>query len=595
MTKFKVFSYAILLVALAPLLTSCYVKPHRITTKERDKRVQHDWAAMFRHPEEKKQKLTIYKAMARAIKYNLDVRVKMVEQAYAMADLKYVSSTMLPSLMASGGYYQRNNAYSVISPTDPSVISTTQDKTIYNADLQFSWNVLDFGVSYYESKQKADLYLISLQRKRKMMQQVLRDVRYAYWRAWAAQDMIHRLNHFIPEIRRAINNSNKVSQEKLVPSKKAAKFQAELWDTLRKMNELQYRLSKAKPELLALISEHPSVSIKLSDKGMMENPLPMQFPKSINKLEIIALHDRPELREEDLRSRISLNEIKKARLKMFPNLELNLGGHYDSNSFLVNNLWADVGVQTGLDLLRTITTYQGVKVAKAQHKLAATRRLALSMAVIAQVNIAKLRFNQSKKELMIVKNLKNNRKRYYRDLQNERTAKLAHEFQVVQNKAKYLEAQLRYYLAYAEWQNSAGQLMDSVGYYPIDAVDYKHMTVDQLAVRIQNALSLLPKGAQRYYKQMPLLSDKIFLSAKKQKRMVNITAISKNSKPTIGAQTEIKTKTKTATVQMKLPAIKQTILTKANPVLPAPRKCAALESHPLKNNSEWNKNAEKKT
>ena len=46
-----------------------------------------------------------------------------------------------------------------------------------------SWNLLDFGVSYYRARQQADQVLIAEERKRKVVQNILADTRNAYWRA----------------------------------------------------------------------------------------------------------------------------------------------------------------------------------------------------------------------------------------------------------------------------------------------------------------------------------------------------------------------------------------------------------------------------
>ena len=53
--------------------------------------------------------ITFYEAAARALKYNLDYRLKLMESALA-ANLRDVASyEMLPRLVASAGYVGRNN------------------------------------------------------------------------------------------------------------------------------------------------------------------------------------------------------------------------------------------------------------------------------------------------------------------------------------------------------------------------------------------------------------------------------------------------------------------------------------------------------
>ena len=55
--------------------------------------------------------------------------------------------------------------------------STSQERERTLANLNFSWNALDFGVSYYRAQQKADQVLMAEERRRKVVQNVLQDVR----------------------------------------------------------------------------------------------------------------------------------------------------------------------------------------------------------------------------------------------------------------------------------------------------------------------------------------------------------------------------------------------------------------------------------
>jgi len=53
--------------------------------------------------------VSLYEAMARALKYNLDKRVELMETALRTGNLKLARYDMLPQLVANGGYTGRNN------------------------------------------------------------------------------------------------------------------------------------------------------------------------------------------------------------------------------------------------------------------------------------------------------------------------------------------------------------------------------------------------------------------------------------------------------------------------------------------------------
>ena len=57
------------------------------------------------------------------------------------------------------------------------------------ADLGLTWNILDFGVSYFTAHQNADRALIASERRRRTIQNLAQEVRFNFWRAAAAQEL----------------------------------------------------------------------------------------------------------------------------------------------------------------------------------------------------------------------------------------------------------------------------------------------------------------------------------------------------------------------------------------------------------------------
>ena len=81
--------------------------------------------------------------------------------------------------------------------------------------LSFSWNILDFGVSYFVARQSADRVMIALERRRKVEQNLVRDVRSAYWRSAAAQVLGGQIDRSIKEAEAALATSRSVENEAL--------------------------------------------------------------------------------------------------------------------------------------------------------------------------------------------------------------------------------------------------------------------------------------------------------------------------------------------------------------------------------------------
>jgi len=107
------------------------------------------------------QTIDLDEAIARGLKYNLDFRVKQYEEALAVNQKDIASLEMLPKVIGQAGYYKRNNDpintsvdAATGAPSTSRYIST--DRTIRSADLGLSWNILDFGASYFSARQEGD-------------------------------------------------------------------------------------------------------------------------------------------------------------------------------------------------------------------------------------------------------------------------------------------------------------------------------------------------------------------------------------------------------------------------------------------------------
>jgi len=126
--------------------------------------------------------ISLHEAMARAVRYNLESRLKVMESALAQRQLEVSSYEMLPKLTGSTEQNERSNESASTSRASktPSVSADTGHTV---ASLTTVWNVLDFGVSYYGARQQANRAHIAEERRRKAAQGIIQDVRVAYWRA----------------------------------------------------------------------------------------------------------------------------------------------------------------------------------------------------------------------------------------------------------------------------------------------------------------------------------------------------------------------------------------------------------------------------
>ena len=238
-------------------------------TKERE--------AMFRDQEPITRPITVAEAMARAIRYNLEQRQKLMEEALSQHQLELANWSMLPALAASAGYIahdtdQASSSRAVATNQQSLVPSTSEDRVRRTADLGVTWNVLDFGVSYFQAQQQSDRTLIMKERRRKVVQNLMQQVREAYWFALGAQALEDKIAPLMQQVQEALDNSQQIENEKLSSPVEALNYRRQLLINMRQLEAVRDELARGKPRLAALINVEPGQPFELVAPETMDEP-----------------------------------------------------------------------------------------------------------------------------------------------------------------------------------------------------------------------------------------------------------------------------------------------------------------------------------
>ena len=147
------------------LLGGCVVVPSELTQPQLSAIADEKLSVVTAGQEAVSGPIDLYEAMARALKYNLDHQVEMAEQAVRERELDLAHFSLLPTAVAESGYAARDkfsasNSVNVFTGVESLATSTSQDKRLRTSDIEFGWNVLDFGLSYVKARQAADKVLI---------------------------------------------------------------------------------------------------------------------------------------------------------------------------------------------------------------------------------------------------------------------------------------------------------------------------------------------------------------------------------------------------------------------------------------------------
>lgn len=458
-------------ITAAIALGGCAVEPEAITSADLTGRITADLQSLFTDQEPIERPLSLYDAMARAVKYNLDSRVQLMDEALREGQLAVAKTSLLPQLVTNAGYSHRNkvnasSSQSVNTGLESLEPSTSSDKDLRNADVGLVWNVLDFGVSYARAQQQADEVLISREKRRKVIQNIIQDVRYAYWRAVSAERIVPDMDNLLARAEDALYKAEQAGREELSDPMEFLAYRKQLLELTREMWTLRQQLASAKTELGALLNLPPGEHYDFAAPEI-DALDPVELAAPIDRLESYALAFRPELREQAYQSRISSIEVKKAMLRMLPGLEISLTGNYDSNSFLVNNTWGQFGVQLTWNIFNLFTGQQKIDLAEQQVVLEDSRRLSLSMAVLTQVHLARIRYAIARKDFDLTGRLLEVEKGIQKHTASAAEADQQNELDILRSDAQALVARLNHALSFAEMQNAYGAIHSSIGLDPL--------------------------------------------------------------------------------------------------------------------------------
>ncbi|MGE8066482.1 TolC family protein [Pseudomonas sp. NPDC089569] len=477
-------------IASVILLSACsQLEPKAITEDENRQRIVNDQARMYQNQEPITAPITFYEAAARALKYNLDYRLKLMESALA-SDLRDVSShEMLPRLVASAGYAGRNNdsggtSIGIEDRQQSLRPSTSEDRYRTLAGLGLSWSLLDFGVAYYRTQQKSDQILMAEERRRKVAQNVLQDVRNAYWRALAAQRLMPEVDELLMRTNRALVQAREAETRGLLPRQEILAYQRALLDSVYLLTVRRQDLEFAQAELAALMSLPPGSHMVLADQA---DPALPQLGQRMDQLELLSLQNRPEIMEEWYRKRVNEKDLEIAKAQLWPNVSVDYGYRYDSNSLAYNNDWMATGLQVSMNLLKLLQLPSLNAAQQSQSETDDMRRVALSMAILTQVRVGTLRYQLACQEVAFSEESLRVDRSLLDYAHAAQSNNLGSELEVIRAEGRYLLSRYQREAAFSSAQAAWGRLYNSVGLDVLPAEIDKH-DIKTLAREINRTL-----------------------------------------------------------------------------------------------------------
>ena len=336
--------------------------------------------------------LTLEDILCIVFEHNLDVLTEEYERRVQEELTIAEELKMLPPLTLDGIFQERskNTASNtkILGGTappgtiQPQLASTRETR---QWDARLTLDLIDFGLSYFKSKQERDRTFIIDQQHLRARQKLILETITAYWHVVVAQKVMNETIEVINLSKKFQEGFDRQIGRKNISEILGLVAESRIVDAQMQLNPLIYQYYSAKAELASLMGYPPETCFEVADVELKDPELDIC---DITELEEQALKSRPELSVKDLEQKIARESVRMAILQMCPNPSLFVDYDVDANPFLVFNRWMSAGVKATINLLNIPQQLHLKHAAQTQAEQTYASRLALSIAIMAQVHIA---------------------------------------------------------------------------------------------------------------------------------------------------------------------------------------------------------------
>lgn len=457
--------FIVLTALLCAPLAGCQRPATAVETRQQHADAEHELAqARISVPDEP---LTLGAAIDFALEYNLDLWIATREQELQKELATQSLLRMLPNLMFNLESSRRSHvdaasSRSLSSGEETLEPSFSSEKDIRNYDISATWSLLDFGVSYFRARQQSQRVAIAAARHERLRQNLTLEVTRAYWQAVAARAAASDAEGIAGDVQVGLDKIRSEIDSQTISRIDGLKRQAALLEQLEELQRYRRAYRSARAELARLIGLSPACDFELApvDFGV---PVPEQS-YDVVACEREALARRPELYEKDAEEAISRDEAHIAIARMFPNPSFFWQYNDDDNRYLAFNYWHTAGLRVSWNLLALPENLLQHEAMNLQTELIGQRRLALAIAVLTQLHLALIDYQEALDQLCLTRDIAESRQTLLHAIEDAAREGSSHSGEVLTHRLKHLKARARFVSSVANVRIARARIVNTMGH-----------------------------------------------------------------------------------------------------------------------------------
>jgi outer membrane protein TolC len=282
-----------------------------------------------------------------------------------------------------------------------------------------------------------------------------------YWKAVTAREIAVEAEQALELAAAMLERIDAEIAEQTVSEVDGLKRRTTLLEQQNELLRYKQTFVAAKAELASLIGLAPGAPLTLAETDL-ERPIePVTF--DLETLEWEALRSRPELYEKDRQHAISRDEVHVALVQMFPHVSAFWRFDTDLNRFLVYKQWETAGFRASWDLLSIPQRIVQRESIKLQTELVAKRRMAMAIAILTQLHLSLLDYDEAVEQYGMARSIAEAHRRLLDAVQSAADEGASHTGTSLDQRMKYLKARGRYLATCANLQASHARVLNTVG------------------------------------------------------------------------------------------------------------------------------------
>jgi outer membrane protein TolC len=460
-----------LLMGIISLLfcTGCFRRPHSVYV-ERQKNLVIDKPCIYPSCSYDLECLSLEEAVNIGLCVNWKVRFQQTMERVQREIATAETLKMLPTLSVDGEVSKRSNLF-LVRETAPSSELTTR-----RVGVGGLWNLIEFGITYFKSKQERLRVKVVEQQKIRSRHQLILEITASYWKCVAYYNLIKDQEKAIQLLKERIAVLNEEIEQDLITKAEGLAITSELYKKITELTLLERQYDTFRLELLNNMGLPASTEVSFPVVTLEDLFIP---EVDMGYLEELALSYRPELVVDDMQEKISVEEAKLNIIKALPGFNLFLDHDWDKNIFLIHKHWSNIGFRALWDFFSIPSQLSLKKAACNQALYYREERLSISAGILSQVNLSYQELQNILKEYVVLQERYRNRGRYIESLTSRIDCGMTKGGDFVLPYSEYIIDKSLAFISFANFKTELERLAISVG-FPM--MFYKEMSSDVITI-----------------------------------------------------------------------------------------------------------------